>query len=295
MTGSGSADASFTVTLQDSPGLTSAPATVVVDVIADNDAPVFTSGAAFSIQENRTAVATMTATDPDGDLFTFAIAGGADAAFFAINPNTGALRFVNSPDFETREDAGGNNVYNVTLSVTDAHGLSTTKAISVAVTNVSEPGRNFHGGNGNQTFVGTTGNDEMEGGNGNDNLNGNDGNDEIEGGNGNDILVGGRGHDEMEGDSGNDSLDGGLGNDRMYGGSGRDILTGGAGDDKLYGDSDDDTMDGGTGNDEMEGGSGNDAMAGGDGNDELDGDSGNDAMPAATATTTWTVTAATTP
>jgi len=276
--GVGSADASFTVTLQDAPGLTSAPATVVVDVIAENDAPVFTSGAAFSVQENKTTVATMIANDPDGDLFTFAIAGGADAGFFAINPNTGALRFVNSPDFETPEDAGGNNVYNVTVSATDAHGLATTKAISVSVTNTSEPGRDFHGGNGNQTFVGTTGNDEMDGGNGNDNLNGNDGNDEIDGGNGDDILAGGRGNDEMDGENGDDSLDGGLGNDRMYGGNGRDTLLGGAGNDRLYGENDNDTMDGGAGNDEMEGGSGNDAMAGGDGNDELNGDSGNDTL-----------------
>ena len=176
------------------------------------------------MQENKTAVGTVTAIDPDGDLFTFAIAGGSDAAFFAINPNTGALRFVNSPDFETPEDAGGNNIYNVIVSATDAHGEATTQAISVGVTNVSEQGKTFNGGNGSQTFVGTTGNDTMNGGNGNDNLNGNDGNDNINGGNDNDTLVGGRGNDKMKGDNGNDSLDGGLGNDELDGGNGRDTL-----------------------------------------------------------------------
>ena len=276
--GTGSSDASFTVTLQDAPGLTSAPATVTASVALDNDAPLFTSAAAFSRAENNTSVGVVAATDPDGDVITFAIAGGNDAGFFAINPNTGALRFVNSPDFETREDAGANNVYNVIVSATDSHGEATTQAISVSVTNVSEPGRTFNGGNGNQTFLGTTGNDRMDGGNGNDNLNGNDGNDDIDGGNGNDVLVGGRGHDDIEGDDGNDFLDGGVGNDHLEGDDGRDILAGGAGNDKLDGGDDDDVMDGGAGNDELAGGRGNDAMNGGDGDDILSGNDGRDVL-----------------
>ena len=280
--GTGAPNASFTVTLKDSPGLTSAPVTVTASVILENVAPVFTSAAAFSIQENKTAVGTVAAIDPDGDLFTFAIAGGSDAAFFAINPNTGALRFVNSPDFETREEAGANNVYDVIVSATDALGEASTQAISVAVTNVSEPGKSFNGGNGSQTFVGTTGNDDMKGGNGNDNLNGGDGNDEIDGGNDHDILAGGRGNDEIEGGNGNDWLDGGLGNDELDGGNGRDVLAGGAGNDELDGGNDDDVMDGGAGNDKMEGGNGNDAMTGGDGNDVMNGNSGRDTLTGGT-------------
>ena len=230
------------------------------------------------MQENKTAVGTVAATDPDGDLFTFAIAGGDDAEFFAINPNTGALRFLHSPDFETREDANADNVYKVVVSATDAHGEATTQAISVGVTNVSEPGKTFNGGNGSQTFVGTTGNDTMNGGNGNDNLDGNDGNDNINGGNDNDTLVGGRGNDKMKGENGNDSLDGGLGDDDLEGGNGRDTLLGGAGNDDLEGNNDDDVMDGGAGNDDLEGGSGNDLLKGGDGNDELEGDNGRDIL-----------------
>ena len=84
--GSGSTDASFTVTLQDAPGLTSAPATVVVDVIGDNDAPVFTSPVVVLDPGEQATVATMTATDPDGDPLTFAIAGGTDAALLRDQP-----------------------------------------------------------------------------------------------------------------------------------------------------------------------------------------------------------------
>jgi predicted extracellular nuclease/2',3'-cyclic-nucleotide 2'-phosphodiesterase (5'-nucleotidase family) len=248
------------------------------DTIAVNDAPEFTSPDAFPMAENQTAVGTVTATDPEDDPFTFAIAGGDDAEFFVIDPNTGALRFVNSPDFETREDDDADGVYEVIVSATDDGGEASTQAISVSVTNVNEPGRTFNGGNRNDTFVGTTGNDRMDGDNGNDNINGNDGNDEIEGGSGNDILAGGRGHDEIEGESGNDELDGGLGNDELDGGSGRDMLAGGEGNDELDGGSDDDVMDGDAGNDDLDGSSGNDLLSGGDGNDDLDGDSGRDTL-----------------
>jgi Ca2+-binding RTX toxin-like protein len=246
------------------------------DTIDGNDAPVFTSPAAFSRSENNTSVGMVAATDPDGDDLAFAITGGSDADFFVIDPQTGQLRFVNSPDFETREDADANNIYQLEVTATDELGEAATQAINVTVTNVNEPGQRFHGGNGNQTLVGTTGNDDMDGGNGNDNLNGGDGNDEIDGGNENDILVGGRGSDDMRGENGNDNMDGGLGNDDLDGGNGRDILAGGAGNDELEGGNDNDVMDGGIGNDELEGENGNDNLTGGAGNDRMTGGNGSD-------------------
>ncbi|MES2295937.1 MAG: Ig-like domain-containing protein [Pseudomonadota bacterium] len=80
----------------------------------------------------------------------------------------------------------------------------------------------YNGGNGNDKFTGSTGNDALAGGNGNDTLDGAAGNDSLDGGNGDDILIGGLG---------NDSLDGGNGDDVLSGGIGRDILTGGRGND----------------------------------------------------------------
>jgi Ca2+-binding RTX toxin-like protein len=142
---------------------------------------------------------------------------------------------VNAPDFETREDAGANNVYDLEVRATDALGESTTQAISVSVTNVNEPGQRFNGGNGNQTIVGTTGDDDMDGGNGRDTLNGGDGNDKIDGGNDNDILIGGRGDDRIEGGNGDDTMMGGDGNDTLNGENDNDVLTGGAGNDRLTG------------------------------------------------------------
>ncbi len=116
-------------------------AVTVTDV--NDNTPVITSNgggatAAVSIAENGTAVTTVTATDADLTATrTFSIIGGADAARFTINATTGALAFVSGPDFEAPTDAGANNVYDVTVQVSD--GVNTdTQAIAVTVTNVND-------------------------------------------------------------------------------------------------------------------------------------------------------------
>ena len=63
--------------------------------------------------------------DGDGERCRFgardllASCGGADAALFTIDASTGALTFVAAPNFEAPTDAGGNNVYDVTVQVSD--------------------------------------------------------------------------------------------------------------------------------------------------------------------------------
>ena len=109
-----------------------------------NQLPTITSNgggntAAVSIAENSTAVTTVTATDPDaGQTLSYSINGGADASKFAINVTTGALAFLTAPNFEAPTDAGGNNVYDVTVQVSDGNGGSDTQAIAVTVTNQNE-------------------------------------------------------------------------------------------------------------------------------------------------------------
>jgi glucose/arabinose dehydrogenase/Ca2+-binding RTX toxin-like protein len=104
-------------------------------VDANTAPPVFTSPAAFSISENFTAIATVTATDADGATLTFSIAGGADAGRFSIDGASGALRFRSAPDFEAPADAGGDNVYDVTVGVSDGASPLVLQAIAVTVTN----------------------------------------------------------------------------------------------------------------------------------------------------------------
>ena len=109
----------------------------------DNEAPVFTSGATFSVDENRTAVGTVAAADANaGDPVSYAVTGGADRARFRVGAGSGALTFAAAPDHENPADAGGNNIYLVTVTATGGTGaraLSTGQAITVTVNDVSEP------------------------------------------------------------------------------------------------------------------------------------------------------------
>jgi uncharacterized protein YjiK len=97
--------------------------------------------ASRSVAENQTAVTTVTAVDPNvGDTLTYSISGGADAARFQINSGTGVLTFVTAPDFENPTDVGANNVYDVTVMVSDGVGGTDSQAIAVTVTDVNEGG-----------------------------------------------------------------------------------------------------------------------------------------------------------
>ncbi len=105
------------------------------DAPTDNP-PHFTSEDEFTVDENQTAIGTVEATDPDGDAVTYEITGGADMTLLAINSSTGALSFATAADFENAADAGGNNVYNVTVTATSRAPGSSAKTATqdIAVT-----------------------------------------------------------------------------------------------------------------------------------------------------------------
>jgi hypothetical protein len=91
-----------------------------------NTAPLITTNggtgtAAVSVAENTTAVTTVGANDADWPSQTvhYSIVGGADQAKFSIDSTSGALRFIDAPDFELPTDAGGDNVYAVTVQASD--------------------------------------------------------------------------------------------------------------------------------------------------------------------------------
>ena len=133
----------FDYTLDD--GIDQISGSVAINVDAVNDAPTITSNgggtaASVSVAENSTAVAIITALDPDAGQtpLSYSIIGGADAAKFTIDPNTGALRFITAPNFEAPTDMGGNNIYDVTVHVSDGHGGTDSQAIAVTVTNAND-------------------------------------------------------------------------------------------------------------------------------------------------------------
>ncbi len=95
--------------------------------------------AAVSVKENETKVTTVVASDGDLPLI-YSITGGPDAALFTIDSDTGELMFNAKPDFEIPRDNGSNNVYDITVTVTDRHSTprADTQNIVVNVSNVKE-------------------------------------------------------------------------------------------------------------------------------------------------------------
>jgi len=117
---------------------------VSYDTGAANSAPTISSNgggttASVTVGENSTVVTTVTATDVDaGHTLGYSIAGGADAGRFTINNSTGQLSFASAPSYEAPADSGGNNVYDVTVQVSDGQGGTDTQALAVTVANVNE-------------------------------------------------------------------------------------------------------------------------------------------------------------
>ena len=151
----------------------------------------------------------VTATDPDAVAYQrYSIVGGADASKFQIDYKTGALAFVNAPNFEAASDADHNGVYDVVVKVSDGK-LSDTQTVHVTVADVVD--------------------EVLRGGTGDNVLRGSGGADQLYGNSGDDLLYGGLGNDRLFGGADADRLFGGAGNDRLNGGEGQDVLTGGLG------------------------------------------------------------------
>ncbi|WP_342359365.1 family 16 glycosylhydrolase [Terrarubrum flagellatum] len=115
-------------------------------------APVITSNgglatAKISLSENNAAVTTVVATDADGQRPTYSIAGGVDAALFAIDATSGKLIFKSAPDHEAPRDSGHDNVYNVVVRASDGiHNDDQAIAVSVLDVNDNAPVITSNGG-----------------------------------------------------------------------------------------------------------------------------------------------------
>ena len=92
-----------------------------------------------------TEVSSYEAEDPDGDdsaSLKWSLSGR-DAARFAIGNRAdehGRLTFREAPDYEAPTDSDRDNVYEVTVEVTDRGGSKTTRDVTVHVENEDEPG-----------------------------------------------------------------------------------------------------------------------------------------------------------
>ena len=117
---------------------------LTIKITDANDAPNVTGLGEVEYAENGdAAVATYSATDPDGSAIVSWTLAGADAGDFKIED--GVLNFKKAPDYETpkgggQEDVDTDNIYMVTVQATDATKRIGKKEVTVEVTNVEEGG-----------------------------------------------------------------------------------------------------------------------------------------------------------
>ena len=113
--------------------------TLVVNPVDDPPIIVFAGGeenGTVNIAENQRTVGTVGVTEADGDLYTYEITGGEDASSFYIDSNSGELNFVNAPDFENPSDANRDQVYEVTIFVSDTNGNTDFQNLYISVENM---------------------------------------------------------------------------------------------------------------------------------------------------------------
>ena len=111
-------------------GSASGTAAVSVTVKPVNDSPVINAASSFSINENSTAVGSISVSDVDsGDTLDLTM-GGTDSGSFDLS-TTYQLTFKSAPDYETK------NSYALSFSLTD--GTETvTKSIAIVVNNLND-------------------------------------------------------------------------------------------------------------------------------------------------------------
>ena len=119
--------------------------TVAVAPVNDNAPTIVSSGAqagaALQVQEGDSFVVTVLARDADqpAQAMLYSIAGGADAALFAVDPHSGALRFVAAPAATDPRDSNRDNLYEVVLQASDGQ-LTAQQQLQVQVRAAVLPG-----------------------------------------------------------------------------------------------------------------------------------------------------------
>ena len=103
-----------------------------------NTAPVLSVPTAINSPENTSGtIATVTASDADGDAITLSLSGP-DAGAFQVNSTTREISLVAPLDFENPSDSNTDNIYEFVITATDARGLSASSNFQLTVTNLAE-------------------------------------------------------------------------------------------------------------------------------------------------------------
>ena len=137
-------DNTYVFTVQVSDGHVYGSFDETVTVAPVNEAPTITTVSSLAMvlrqDENRTSrLYTYRATDPERSTITWSV-GGVDRNHFTIDEQ-GQFSFseTSPPNFERPADSGGDNVYDVTVQVTDDGSNMASLPVTVTVRDVNEP------------------------------------------------------------------------------------------------------------------------------------------------------------
>ncbi len=103
--------------------------------------PASTQGKTLAVNsdENQLAVATLRASDVDtSDTLTWTLTSGADVDLFAIDSTTGAITWVDAPDFETIKSAANSKEFSVTATATDSTGATDSIVLTITLTDAND-------------------------------------------------------------------------------------------------------------------------------------------------------------
>ena len=121
---------SYSLTFSVTDGTLIATKDITINILNLNDvAPVITSATSFNIDENLTAIGTLTIVDPEGGSFTFTT-GGTDGSLINVSSG-GVLTFKDAPDYEVKTS------YSFTVIVSDGVNTS-SQTFSISINNLPE-------------------------------------------------------------------------------------------------------------------------------------------------------------
>lgn len=101
---------------------------------SDTTPPTITSPNSLNVNENSTAITTLTA----NETATWIVFSGTDSLTVTVDSSTGILSFKFAQNYESPSDSDANRIYQFTIKAIDNAGNETTSAMSVALLDVNE-------------------------------------------------------------------------------------------------------------------------------------------------------------
>jgi alpha-tubulin suppressor-like RCC1 family protein len=139
---SGSGPFKVTVRAIDQSGASSEDLEVEVSITDANEAPKLIDPGTLFAWENFSRVGTLKAEDPEKDSIYFEVLEGSDGKLFSVDRKSGILSFRLPPDFESLQGQNKDNLYELTVRVSDREtgGLYSDHSLKVEVRDVEGEG-----------------------------------------------------------------------------------------------------------------------------------------------------------